>query len=119
MMFANVLAQAFRGTEVLPLTTTDSNNLIAQYQNMVLLITLSSSDLQKLQVLQLCGFQLGNPLQDQALIALLNRWYQQGMAQYLKDVVAAGNAEYLDEQSRLYLLRHGIATAFQEASVHS
>jgi hypothetical protein len=118
-MFANVLAHAFRGSEVIPLTTTDSNNLIAQYQNMVLLITLSSSDLQKLQVLHLCGFQLGNPLQDPALLALLNRWYQQGMETYLKAVVEAGNAEHLHEQAKLYLLRYGITTAIPEASGRS
>lgn len=106
-MSANLLAQVFLHSEIVPLTARRDNELIAKYQDMVLLITPHVSDVKAVNVFRFTGFQTGETLQDSAVMKLINRCYQQGMVSYLRKVVQAGNAEYLEEPAKSYLLRHG------------
>lgn len=107
-MAARILAQIFLNTEVKPLTTRTGDDLIAQFQDMVLLITPSFTDLKTVNVFRLTGFQEGGAISDTATLALINRRYQEGMTNYLRMVIKAGNAEHLPEPAKSYLLRYGL-----------
>lgn len=107
-MTSRILAQVFLNTEVKPLTTRTGDDLIAQFENMVLLVTPSSTDLKTVDVFQFTGFQEGGALRDTATLALINQRYQEGMTSYLRKVIKAGNAEHLQEPAKSYLLRYGL-----------
>lgn len=103
---AQILATAFQGSDVKPVTSTSEYGIIAQYKNDVLNISVSD-DPKTVTVFRYTGYAIGGVISDTADDKAIQAIYLAGLVPYLRTVIQRGNAEHLPEPFKLYLLRYG------------